>query len=102
MQWVRSSHIHRIRLAASTIFGCGFQQEWFLTQYDRNSLPEFQEQLGAIITPGGKKYPLLPPVLYPNELLDKNTLFTNPALARVYNLLYSKDPRTLRLHTYRY
>lgn len=86
MQRARSSHIHRVRLAASTIFGCGFQQEWFLTQYDRNSLPEFQEQLGAIITPEGKKYPLLPPVLYPNESLDKNTLFMNPALAKVCDL----------------
>ena len=101
MQTVRGSHIHRVRLVASTIFGHGFAQEWFLSKYDRNSLPEFQKLLGVTATPGGKKYPLLPPILYPNGSLDKNALFLNPALAKVRTFIYSRDPYTSHLHIHR-
>ena len=91
MQTVRGSHIHRVHLVASTIFGHGFAQEWFLSKYDRNSLPEFQKLLGVTATPGGKKYPLLPLILYPNGSLDKNALFLNPVLAKVRTFIYSRD-----------
>jgi hypothetical protein len=87
MQTARASHIHCIRLVGSTIFGPGFQQEWFTSKYDRNTLPEFQELLGAMITSGGKKYLLLPPVLFPNGLSDKDALFLNPVLAKVLTLV---------------
>ena len=83
MQGVRGSHIHRIRQVGSIIFGNCFEQQWFLSGYDRSTLPEFQKLLGATATSGGKKYPLLPPVLYPDGSMSKDTLFLNPALAKV-------------------
>jgi len=79
----RASHIHRLRQSAPTIFGVGFEQKWFYSKFDRGSLPEFQKLLGVTITSEGKKYPLLPPILYPDGSPDKKTLFLNPVLVRV-------------------
>ena len=87
MSAVRSSHIHRLRQYAPSIFGAGFQQEWFSTGFNRKSLPEFQRLLGAV---EGAEYPLLPPILYPNGKPDKNMLFLNPALAKVRSLICSE------------
>ena len=94
MAATRSSHIHRLRQWASTIFGGDFKQEWFCVGFNRNSLPQFQKLLGAKITSEGKTYHFLPPILYLNESPDKDALFLNPALAKVCNftskeLLYS-------------
>ena len=83
MQAVRSSHICRIRGKGLTIFGSGFKQEWFETTFKRNTLPILQELLGLSITPEGKKYSLLPPILYPGGVPNKDTLFLNPALPKV-------------------
>ena len=83
MQGVRGSHIHRIHQVGSIIFRNCFEQQWFLSGYNRSMLPEFQKLLGAIATSGGKKYLLLPPVLYPDGSMSKDTLFLNPALAKV-------------------
>ena len=83
MSKARSSHIHRLRQSASTIFDGDFKQGWFCTSFDRSSLPEFQELLGVTITAEGKKYPLLPPILFRNGPRDKEGLFLNSALVRV-------------------
>ena len=83
MSKARSSHIHRLRQSASTIFNGNFKQEWFSTSFDRSSLPEFQELLGATVTAEGKKYPLLPPVLFRNGPRNKEGLFLNLALVKV-------------------
>ena len=83
MQGICGSHIHCICQLGSIIFGNCFEQQWFLSEYDRSTLPEFQKLLGAMATSGGKKYPLLPPVLYLHGLMSKDTLFLNPTLAKV-------------------
>jgi hypothetical protein len=84
MQAVRASHIHRIRQVASTIFGPGFEQEWFTSDSsERNTRTKFQDLLGATTTIGGKKYMLLPPVLFPDGSPNKDALFLNPVLAKV-------------------
>ena len=83
MQGVHGSHIHHICQVGSIIFGNCFEQQWFLSGYSRSMLPEFQKLLGAMATSRGKKYLLLPPVLYPDGSMSKDTLFLNPALAKV-------------------
>jgi hypothetical protein len=80
MQATRGSHIYRIRGVAHKIFG---RTDLFKDSRDKDSDPVLQGLLGVTITPGGKKYALLPPILYPNELPDKDTLFLNPPLAKV-------------------
>lgn len=42
-----------------------------------------QALLGANMTSQGKKYPLFPPILFPDELQRKKDVFLNPALVRV-------------------
>ena len=88
MSATRSSHIHRLRQWGPSIFGVGFLQEWFHTKFDRNSLPEFQKLLGVKITSEGKKYPLLPPILYRDGSPDKDALFLNPALVKVGGFVF--------------
>lgn len=102
MQSTRSSHIHHIRLVASTIFGHGFEQLWFMAKFERNSLEKFREQLGLTVHDGEKKYALFPPILFPNGLPDKNALFLNPALAGVCVFVPIMGPCTLYLYLNRY
>ena len=42
-----------------------------------------QELLGAHMTAKGKKYPLLPPILFPKGSTNKRDVFLNPALVNV-------------------
>lgn len=89
MQTTRGSHIHRIRQVASSIFG--FTQDYFNIEYDRSSLPEFQKLLGVTISPGGKKYPLFPPILYPDGVPNKDVLFLNPVVGDVSTFIFSRS-----------
>lgn len=82
------------------IFNGDFKQEWFSTKFDRNSLPGFQELLGVTITTEGKKYPLLPPILFRNGSKDKEGLFLNPALVRVRILPAKGLIAYSRIHRY--
>lgn len=85
MSGARSSHIHRLRQCAPTIFNSSgnFTQEEFASTFDRNTILMFQELLGVTTTTEGKKYPLLPPILFRNGQRDKNGLFLNLALVKV-------------------
>ena len=88
MSSTRSSHINRLQTHASLIFGSGFEQDWFTSKYKRGSIEKLQELLGANVTSKGKKYPLLPPILFPNGSRSKKDIFLNPALVRVSVLSY--------------
>ena len=84
MSTIRSSHINRLRSHGSMIFGREFEQALFPSRFDRGSIAKFQELLGVRATPVGKKYPLLPPILFPNGSTSKaRDIFLNPALVRV-------------------
>ena len=51
---------------------------------DRATVGVFQELLGVKDTPKGKRYPMLPPILYPaGSGTDPKKLFLNPALVNV-------------------
>jgi hypothetical protein len=83
MQTLRSSHVNRLRSNGSMIFGPGFEQQWFPSKFNRESIEMFQDLLGVHMTSMGKKYPLLPPIFYPNESQSKRDVFLNPALVNV-------------------
>lgn len=83
MSSARSSHINRLRNNAAVIFGPGFDQNWFPSKFNRGSIEKLQELLGAHMTPKGKKYLLLPPILFPDGSQNKRDVFLNPALIRV-------------------
>ena len=84
MSSLRSSHINRLRANGTLIFGSGFQQEWFPSKFERGSVETLQKLLGAHMTPKGKKYLLLPPILYlDGSSKNKRDLFLNPALIKV-------------------
>ena len=51
-------------------------------------------------TSGGKKYLLLPLVLYPDGLMSKDTLFLNPALAKVTCFCLFQELLNVRTHTH--
>ena len=81
----RSTHVHTLRGCAGIIFG--FSSDLFVTDFDRSEVPEFQALLGVRETPKGKRYPVLPPILYPDgKYRDPEQLFLNPALIKVTNL----------------
>ena len=84
MSSLRSSHINRLRANGTLIFGSGFQQEWFPSKFERGSVETLQKLLGAHMTLKGKKYLLLPPILYlDGSSKNKRDLFLNPALIKV-------------------
>jgi hypothetical protein len=83
MQTIRLSHVNRLRNNGAMIFGPGFEQQWFPSKFDRETIEKFQDLLGAHMTPRGKKYPLLPPIFYPNGSQSKRDVFLNPALVKV-------------------
>jgi hypothetical protein len=77
----RHHHIHRIRTVGDAIFG--FKSEYFATAYNRLEVPEFHILLGVKDTPKGRRYPMLPPILYPDGSdTDPKRLFLNPALIK--------------------
>jgi hypothetical protein len=77
----RHHHIHRIRTVGDAVFG--FESKYFATEYDRSEVPEFGILLGVKDTPKGRRYPMLPPILYPNGSdADPKQLFLNPALIK--------------------
>lgn len=88
MSSVRSSQINRVRNNASLIFGSEFPQDWFLSRFNRGSIQEFQKLLGAYMTTAGKKYPLFPPILFPDESQNKSDLFLNPVIVKVSTFFY--------------
>ena len=79
----RSTHINRLWVHASLIFGPEFDQTWFPSKANRGSIEKLQNLLGACMTPKGKKYPLLPPILFPDGSQNKKDVFLNPALVKV-------------------
>ena len=104
MSSVRSSHINRLRNNASLIFGPGFEQSWFASKFKRGSIQKLQDLLGATVTPKGKKYRLLPPILFPDGSQNKRDVFLNPALVRVsvvpyqaFAMRYTDKAQTLKV-----
>ena len=83
MTSIRSSQINRVRGNAALIFGPGFEQEWFPSQYARGSIEKLQTLLGAHMTTEGKKYAVIPPILFPEGSQNRRDIFRNPALIRV-------------------
>ena len=82
MSATRGSHIHRLRTVASVIFG--FDAEFFTLDFDRSKVMEFQALLGVKDTPKGKRYPMLPPILFlDGSSANPSQLFLNPALIKV-------------------
>jgi len=78
----RSTYVHTLRGSAGIIFG--FPPEFFTTDFDRSKVPEFQALLGVKNTAKGPRYPVLPPILYPDGNYGEPTqLFLNPALVKV-------------------
>ena len=86
---LRSLQINRVRSSASLIFGPGFPQEWFPSQFNRGSVEKLQTLLSPYMTPSGKKYDIFPPVLFPNGSNSrKSDIFLNPALIRASKFYY--------------
>lgn len=82
MRAMRSAYIHRLRGAGNSIFG--FDTDFFKSKFDRSTIPEFQTLLGVKNTPKGKRYPMLPPILYPDGTgMDPKKLFLHPVLVKV-------------------
>ena len=77
------THINWLWGHTSLIFSPKFDQTWFPLKANRGSIKKLQYLLGACITPEGKKYPLLPPILFPNGSQNKKDVFLNLALVRV-------------------
>ena len=76
------NHVHRLCSNGGLIFG--LDSDFFVIGYDRANLGVFQELLGVKDTPKGKRYPMLPPILYPaGSSMDPKKLFLNPALINV-------------------
>ena len=76
------NHVHRLRSSGGLIFG--LDSDFFVIGYDRANLGVFQKLLGVKDTLKGKRYPMLPPILYPVESgMDPKKLFLNPALVNV-------------------
>jgi hypothetical protein len=82
MGTVRSSHVNCLRANASTIFGPGFEQSWFPSKFKRGTIEKLQQLLGAQVSTQGKKYILLPPILFPSGSKSKRDIFMNPALVK--------------------
>ena len=79
----RSAYIFRLRSVGNKIFGCGGTDS-FDSKFDRSAVPEFQVLLGVKNTSKGKRYPMFPPILYPDgKSMDPKQLFLNPALTKV-------------------
>ena len=104
MNAARSSHTNRLRVHALEIFGDGFQQKWFATQFDRSAIEELQVLSGAYSTTSGKKYRVIPPILFPNGSTNKKEVFLNPALVNVSLLFdylsatsYTDEPQVLKV-----
>ena len=91
----RSSHVNRLRSNGALIFGPGFEQGWFPSQIDRGAIDKLQTLLGAHMTPEGKKYRLLPPILFPYGSQNRKDVFLNPALARVSVSLLRRSPDSI-------
>ena len=88
MGGTRATHINRLRTHAGKIFGPGFEQTWFATKFKRGSVEMLQVVSGAYVTTKGKKYRLLPPILFPKDSEHKKDVFLNPALIKVSLLFY--------------
>ena len=87
MTAIRSSQINRVRGHTAQIFGPGFDQAWFATKFDRGSVEKLQTLLAPYMTPKGKKYAAIPPILFPAGSTRRGDVFRNPALIRVSNSL---------------
>lgn len=84
----RSSHVNHLRANAIDIFGPGFEKKWFATRFNRGGVDKLQMLSGASFTSKGKKYRLLPPILFPNGSENNKDVFLNPALVKVSALFY--------------
>lgn len=94
MTAVRGTQVLRLRANGAFIFGKGFEQSWFPSKFTgRGGIDKLQQALGAHMTTMGKKYPLFPPILFPEGSNRKKDLFLNPALTNVSYLPY----QTLRM-----
>ena len=91
----RSFHVNRLRGCGAMIFGPGFEQIWFPSRINRGSIEKFQTLLGAHMTPEGKKYPLLPPILFPTGSQNRKDVFLNPALAKASLCLIKRSLRSI-------
>ena len=83
MQGSHSFHTNCLRTNGALIFGPGFKQSWFPSKTNRENNEMFQTLLGAHTTSEGKKYRLLPPILFPTGSTNRKDVFLNPALVRV-------------------
>ena len=83
-----SFHVNHLWGCGAMIFGPGFKQIWFPLKINRGSIEKFQMLLGAHMTPEGKKYPLLPPILFPTGSQNRKDMFLNPALAKASLCLF--------------
>ena len=88
MTSAHSTHVNRLRNNATLIFGPGFEQEWFPSKTNRGCIKKLQELLGVYETPEGKKYRVLPPILFPYRSDKKGDIFLNPALVKVSTFFY--------------
>lgn len=81
MRKARSSYVHRLRSVGNKIFG--FSGNFFDSKFDRSAVPEFRALLGVTDSLKGKRYPMFPPILYPNDSMNPRQLFLNPVLTKV-------------------
>ncbi|KAG1797267.1 hypothetical protein EV424DRAFT_1333443, partial [Suillus variegatus] len=71
----RSSELIKLRRVAGRIFG--LSSDYFVTSSKRDTIDELCRLLGT--TPGSRTYPLFPPILFPNAIIDtrNSTVFGN-------------------------
>lgn len=87
----RGTYTNILRSQAVKIFGPEFKKDWFARGYERESVELLQTLSGAHITPKGKKYRLLAPILFPRGEKVMRKIFLNPALIEV-SILFSHIP----------
>ena len=83
MQGGHLFHTNCLQTNGALIFGPGFEQSWFPLKTNRENNEMFQMLLGVHTTSEGKKYCLLPPILFPTGSTNRKDVFLNPALVRV-------------------
>ncbi|EGO19927.1 glycosyltransferase family 2 protein [Serpula lacrymans var. lacrymans S7.9] len=84
--------LHKIRTKAGIIYD--LPEHVFETTFDRSTVPELRALLGVDDNRKDAKYPMFPPVLFPNFKVDMKYIFGNPIIAKILKVTF-RGPNSL-------